>query len=153
MYDKAAYSEEGSMSEIRSFRDLHAWQAGMRVVERTYQLTADFPNDERYGLVSQMRRASVSIPSNVAEGNAVVKPRWTIRFVLNGVGSACELATQLEAALRLGFCTADAAKGLNQELEHVLKLLYGLKRERERRLAAAAGAVVCAAILLAGLAL
>src|SRR6476660_4878785 len=113
------------MSEIRSFRDLYAWQVGIKVVERTYELTADFPNEERSGLVSQMRRASVSIPSNVAEGNAVVRPRWTIRFLLNSVASACELATQLEAALRLGFCTSDAAKGLNQEIEQALKLLYG----------------------------
>ncbi len=135
------------MSEIRTFRDLHAWQVGMRVVEHTYGLTADFPDGERYGLVAQMRRASVSIPSNVAEGNAVGRPRWTIRFVLNAVGSACELATQLELALRLHLCPNEAATNLTQDLEHLMKLLYGLKRERERRLLTA-GAVLSAAIFL-----
>jgi four helix bundle protein len=74
------------MGEIRTFRDLHAWQVGMRVVEHTYELTAKFPDGERYGLVAQMRRASVSIPSNVAEGNAVARARWTLRFVLNALG-------------------------------------------------------------------
>ena len=54
------------MGEIRTFRDLEAWQVGMRVVEHTYVLTADFPDGERYGLVAQMRRASISIPSNVS---------------------------------------------------------------------------------------
>ena len=134
------------MGEIRTFRDLQAWQVGMRVVEHTYRLTADFPDEERYGLVAQMRRASVSIPSNVAEGNAVGKPRWTIRFVLNAVGSACELATQLEAAVRLRFCETEAATGLTQDLEQLMKLLYGLKRERERRLLQG-GAVLSAAVI------
>ena len=137
------------MAEIRTFRDLQAWQVGMRVVEHTYRLTADFPIEERYGLVAQMRRASVSIPSNVAEGNAVIKPRWTIRFVLNAVGSACELSTQLEAAVRLRFCTTDAAERLTHDLEHVMKLLYGLKRERERRLLTGGAALSAVIVVLA----
>ena len=136
------------MGEIRTFRELEAWQVGMRVVEHTYVLTADFPDGERYGLVAQMRRASISIPSNVSEGNAVNRPRWTIRFLLNAIGSSCELATQLEVAVRLRFCTTQRAAEFTQHLEQLQRLLYGLKRERERRIAAA-GAVVSAAIFLA----
>ena len=147
-YELAAYPEEAGMSEIRTFRDLHAWQAGMRVVEHTYQLTADFPDGERYGLMAQMRRASVSIPSNIAEGNAVRTPKWTIRFVLNALGSACELTTQLEASIRLRLCSKESAVNLNQELEQVMKLLYGLKRERERRLLTAGAAFVGALFLV-----
>jgi four helix bundle protein len=136
------------VADIRSFRDLEAWQVGMRVVEHTYVLTADFPDGERYGLVTQMRRASVSIPSNVAEGNALNKPRWTIRFLLNAIGSSCELATHLEIALRLRFCTAQQSTALTRDLELLQKLLYGLKRERERRLMSA-GATLAAAIFAA----
>jgi len=61
------------MSEIRSFRDLVAWQVATDVVEATYRLTADFPDGERFGLVSQMRRAAVSMPSNIAEAHGVKK--------------------------------------------------------------------------------
>lgn len=69
------------MAEIRNFRDLIAWQVGMDVVQLTYELTVDFPKEERFGLVSQMRRASVSIPSNVAEGQAVKAPEPVRNFV------------------------------------------------------------------------
>ncbi|HWK09744.1 MAG TPA: four helix bundle protein, partial [Vicinamibacterales bacterium] len=75
-------------------------------------------------------------------------PRWTIRFLLNAIGSSCELATQLEVPVRLRFCTTQRAAEFTQHLEQLQRLLYGLKRERERRIAAA-GAVVSAAIFLA----
>jgi four helix bundle protein len=85
------------MGDITTFRDLHAWQVGMDAVTLTYEVTADFPLEERYGLLSQMRRAALSIPSNVAEGQGVVKPRWSLRYVVNAIGSSLELETQLEA--------------------------------------------------------
>ena len=91
------------MSHVRSFRDLDAWQMGMRAVELTYRLTADFPDTERFGLVSQMRRAAVSVPSNVAEGQAVRSTRWSLRFFAIAIASLSELDTQLEVALRLRF--------------------------------------------------
>lgn len=125
------------MGEIRTFRDLEAWKIRMQLVESAYRLTAYFPDAERYGLVSQMRRAAVSIPSNIAEGNAVNRPKWTIRHVLDAIGSSCEFDTQLEAALRLRFCTPEDAAEVLRQLGRVQKLLYGLKRERERRLATA----------------
>ncbi len=71
------------MGEIATYKDLHAWQVGMDTVTLTYELTADFPASERFGLVSQMRRAAVSIPSNVAEGKGVMQPRWTLRCPAN----------------------------------------------------------------------
>ena len=74
------------MGEIHTFKDLHAWQIGMETLTLTYELTADFPLEERYGLVSQMRRASVSIPSNVAEGHGVGMPRWSLRYVSTATG-------------------------------------------------------------------
>jgi four helix bundle protein len=121
------------MEEIRTFRDLHAWQAGMDTMAVTYRLTSGFPSEERFGLVSQMRRASVSIASNVAEG-AVRAPRWTLRHINTAIASATELACQLEAAIRLGFVSCDTAKALSDSLDRTQKLLYGMRRERQRRL-------------------
>ena len=129
------------MSEIRSFRDLIAWQVGVDLVELTYRVTADFPENERYGLTSQMRRAAVSIPSNVAEGQGVRKTRWSLRHIVTAIGSSCELDTQIEVARRLRFVAPAAARELQATLDRVQKLLYGMRREKEQRLLGAAGAV------------
>jgi four helix bundle protein len=118
------------MGAITSYRDLHAWQVGMDVVDATYRLTAKFPREERYGLVSQMRRAAMSIPSNVAEGQAVESPRWSLRHIVTAIGSSAELQTQLEACCRLGFATRAAAADLEALLERLQKLLYGLRRAK-----------------------
>ena len=128
------------MSEIRSFRDLVAWQVAMDAVELTYRLTADFPDSERFGLVSQMRRAAVSIPSNIAEAHGVKKTGWSLRHILTAIGSSCELDTQLEIALRLKFIPPAAACDLQTALDRTQILLYGIRREKERRLVGAAGA-------------
>jgi four helix bundle protein len=122
------------MGEIKTFRDLHAWQVGMDTIVLTYELTADFPTDERFGLTSQMRRASVSIPSNVAEGQAVRAPRWSLRHIVTAIGSATELETQLEAAIRLQFIRREQAQPLADSLDRLQKLLYGMRRERYQRL-------------------
>jgi len=139
------------MGEITTYRDLHAWQVGMEVVTRTYDLTSDFPPEERYGLVSQMRRAAISIPSNVAEGQGVRMPGWTLRHIRTAIGSSLELETQLEAAVRLHFITRERATSLAEVIDRVQKLLYGMRRERMQRLgASAAGAgVVLFAVLTA----
>jgi four helix bundle protein len=137
------------MSEIRTFRDLHAWQVGMETMVLTYLVTSEFPQDERFGLVSQMRRASVSIPSNVAEGHAVRTPRWTLRHIVTAIGSAVELETQLEAAVRLGFVSKERATRLAESIDRLEKLLYGMRRDRETRIAgAAAGASVFILMLI-----
>jgi four helix bundle protein len=132
------------MGEIKTFRDLHAWQVGMDTIVLTYEVTEAFPSDERFGLVSQMRRAAVSVPSNVAEGQAVKMPRWSLRHVVTAIGSATELETQLEAAIRLRFISRERAQPLADSLDRLQKLLYGLRRERSGRLGvsvATAGAV------------
>ncbi len=122
------------MSAITNFRDLDVWRVGMDIVELTYRLTADFPDGERYGLVSQMRRASVSVPSNVAEGQAVGMTKWSLHHISIAIGSSRELETQLEIALRLGFVAPHAARDLQVGLDRLQKLLYGLRRDRRRRL-------------------
>jgi four helix bundle protein len=138
------------MGEIKTFRDLHPWQVGMDTIVLTYELTADLPSDERFGLVSQMRRAAVSVPSNLAEGQAVKMSRWSLRHVVTAIGSATELETQLEVAIRLRFVSRERAQPLADSLDRLQKHSYGLRRERLGRLgasAATAGAVALALFL------
>ena len=113
----------------------------MEAVEETYKLTGNFPDRERYGLTSQMRRAALSIPSNVAEGQVIRAVRWSLRHVIIAIGSSAELDTQLEAAVRLHFVDENAAKPLRALLERVQQVLYGLRREKERRLQVGASAI------------
>jgi four helix bundle protein len=122
------------MAGIKSYRDLHAWQVGMDTMALTYELTADFPLEERYGLTSQMRRASLSIPSNVAEGDGVGLPRWSLRHIITAIGSSLELETQLEASVRLKYASRERTKALADSIDRVQKLLYGMRRDRVRRL-------------------
>lgn len=124
------------MGEIRSYRDLHAWQVGMQTMTLTYALTGEFPLEERYGRTAQMRRASLSIPCNVAEGDGVVLPRWSLRYVMTAIGSSLELETQLEAAVRLKYVSREKAKPLADAFDRVQKLLYGMRREKLRRIGA-----------------
>ena len=94
-------------SKIRSFRDLRVWQMGMDLVEETYRLTQDFPKDELYGLTGQMRRAAVSIPSNIAEGHAREYLKEYLQHISVAQGSLAELQTQAEIGTRLGYIDRD----------------------------------------------
>lgn len=122
------------MGEVKTFRDLDAWQVGMDTVELTYTLTSLFPDSERFGLTSQMRRAAVSIPSNVAEGQAVRTPRWNLRHIVTALGSLAELDTQLEVARRLHYVADDGALDLQQTINRLRQLLYGMRRDKERQI-------------------
>jgi len=122
------------MSDRKTYRDLDAWQGAMDLSEGIYKLTQVFPDTERYGLISQMRRSSVSIPSNVAEGQARGTVAFGLYFLRVGIGSAAELDTQLELARRLRFVTADATREVDRQLERVRQMLYGMRREHQRRL-------------------
>ena len=93
--------------EIKSFRDLEVWQVSMELVERAYKLSDAFPSSERFGLTSQLRRAAVSIPSNIAEGHC--RSRRSYQYHLDVArGSEAELQTQIELAVRLGFTNREA---------------------------------------------
>jgi four helix bundle protein len=86
----------------KSFRDLEVWRLGLDLVETIYRCTAEFPKSEIFALSAQMRRAAVSIPSNIAEGQARSSSKEFLRFLSIAIGSLAELATQLELASRLG---------------------------------------------------
>ncbi len=105
----------------------------MDVVVLTYRLTAHFPDNERYGLVSQMRRAAVSIPSNIAEAHGRrqdkgVVGRGALYFITVAIGSLNELDTQLEVAIRLEFLQEASARPLNELLGRTRQLLWGMRR-------------------------
>lgn len=86
---------------INSYKDLIVWQKAMKLVTEVYVLTEKFPSSEAYGLISQMRRAAVSIPSNIAEGNLRGTRKDYRQFLLNAFGSGGELETQIEISKRL----------------------------------------------------
>ena len=90
---------------VRNFKDLLVWQKGIELVEETYKLVRLLPKDELYALSSQMRRAAVSIPSNIAEGQKRKSPKEFINFLSFARGSAAELETQYIICERLGFLT------------------------------------------------
>jgi four helix bundle protein len=115
------------VSKITSFKDLEAWQAAMETAESCYKLTKQFPTSEQYGLTTQMRRAAVSVASNVAEGHRRTRPGY-LHHLQIGLGSLAELETQLELALRLGFATADEAVPLQRSLTRAGQLLHALLR-------------------------
>jgi four helix bundle protein len=109
----------------------------MDLVVRVYLETERLPQSERYGLTSQMRRAVVSIPSNIAEGHARRTDGAYLNHIRIALGSQAELATEIEAAARLGFLSTDRAAPLLAEIDRVRQMLHGLRRSLERRRQAA----------------
>lgn len=102
------------------------WQKGIALAKMTYNLTARFPDSERFGLVSQMRRAAVSVPSNIAEGQARRGKREFVQFLSHAEGSLAELDTQLLLAIELGHCSdSDGAPMLSliTELQKMMTVL------------------------------
>jgi four helix bundle protein len=112
----------------QSYRDLVVWQKGIELAKMLYPLTARLPAEEKFGLMSQIRRAAVSVPSNIAEGQARHTTGEFIQFISHAEGSAAELDTQLYLAVELGFWKpADAAPGLAL-IDEIRRMLNGLRR-------------------------
>lgn len=113
----------------KGFRDLIAWQKGMELTEIIYKSTQKFPREEIYGLTSQMRRASVSIPSNIAEGQLRNSKKEFSRFISIALGSCGELSTQLELSKRLLYIKEKEFENISTLADEVMKILYGLRRK------------------------
>jgi four helix bundle protein len=114
------------------FRQLEVWQLAIELVSRVYRLTSRFPREERYGLSAQLQRSAVSIPSNIAEGNARASTRDYARFVNIAMGSCAELQTQLIVAERLEL--AHDAGDCFELSERVSQMLLRLHQSLERKL-------------------
>ncbi len=114
--------------KILSYKDLSVWQKSMDLVEKCYRLTDNFPRIEEYGLKAQIRRASVSIPSNIAEGNVRHSSKEYCRFLAISLGSLAELETQIELGRRLGFVREVEEQALTKECQAVGRMLNRLRR-------------------------
>ena len=130
------------MGEIRTFRDLVVWRKAMALVTEIYRHTKSFPKDETYGLISQIRRSAVSIPSNIAEGFGRHATNDYVRFLRISMGSLFELETQIEISRNLGYLNKAEFEILDsscREIERMISSLIrkirnkGVKQEQRRR--------------------
>ena len=117
------------MSEykIRDYKDLLVWQKGIALAKEVYKVTGRFPSEEKFGLISQMRRAAVSVPSNIAEGQARNTRGEFIQFLSHAEGSLAELDTQARIASELGFCPEDMLSMLVLRIVELQKMLKSLR--------------------------
>ena len=115
--------------KTQSYKDLIVWQKGIALAKLVYTITAKFPAEEKFGLVSQMRRAAVSIPSNIAEGQARHTTGEFIQFISHAEGSVAELETQLILSIELRFAAPENAKATFALLDEVRRILNGLRRK------------------------
>jgi four helix bundle protein len=118
-------------TEIRSFRDLVAWRKGIELCKRVYRLSAGFPDAERFGLTSQIRRAAVSVPSNIAEGYGRRSKQDYLRFLDISRGSLAEVYTQLVLAEELEFASKDRVGPGLELADEADRVLFGLIRAVE----------------------
>ena len=120
--------------KLKSFRDLRVWQLAMELVELIYTTTRDFPKEELYGLTSQIRRAAVSIPSNIAEGHTREHTKEFLHHLSIAQASLAELDTQLEIAVRLKYVSGETMLLFNERLVSLGKQQYALRNALLRKL-------------------
>ena len=121
------------MAGVAGFEDLVVWQRSMALVRDLYRISGSFPSDERFGLVAQLRRAAVSVPSNIAEGHERHTTREFIRFISTAEGSLAELRTQLRIACELGYCSAPSVQPTFDEMMEIKRMLNALRRSLNER--------------------
>lgn len=114
--------------KAQDYKDLVVWQKGIALAKIIYRLTQDFPSSEKFGLVAQMRRAAVSIPSNIAEGQARHTTGEFIQFISHAEGSAAELDTQLILSVELDFCHERIAGPAFELISELRRMLNALRR-------------------------
>jgi four helix bundle protein len=119
---------------IQSYQELVVWQKAMDFVESVYRTTREFPREEIYSLTSQMRRAAVSIPSNIAEGQGRSTTRDFLHFLSIAQGSVKEVETQILIAERLDYATKQTTASLLDQTKQVGRLLSGLSNSLKKKL-------------------
>lgn len=126
-----AYSVLGKTMEnkIRTFKDLKVWQKGIELVKEVYKTTKSFPREEQYGLVSQMRRSAVSIPSNIAEGFRRRYGKEHKQFLSIALGSCAELETQIVISKELNYLDKDTEQALIVLLNHTCGMIVNLDKK------------------------
>ncbi|MGQ0534517.1 MAG: four helix bundle protein [Methanobacteriota archaeon] len=116
----------------RNLHDLRVWNEGLALVDRVYEASTGWPTDERFGMTAQIRRAAVSVPTNIAEGDGRGSPANRLHFSNIALGSAHEVYTLVHAARRRGFLTLDQAQSLAKEVDSYLVRLRNFVEALEK---------------------
>ncbi|MDN3669101.1 four helix bundle protein [Echinicola jeungdonensis] len=116
---------------MHNFRNLKVWQKAVDFAVKVYFTTKEFPSEEKYGIVSQMRRASVSVPSNIAEGSAKSSKKTFCNSLETSLGESYELETQLEISKRVGLITEEKSTLLEDDLIEIKRMINGFKSKIE----------------------
>lgn len=118
---------------MHNFKELKVWQNARKFVKEVYISTADFPDEEKYGLISQMRRSAVSIPSNIAEGSGRGTDKDFGHFLNIALGSAYELQTLIFLSFDINLIKEEKMNELNSPLGEIQKMIYGLIKSKLKR--------------------
>jgi four helix bundle protein len=116
----------GKQMKIKDYKDLQIWQKGIEIVDKIYTITDSFPKSELYGLTSQMKKASISIPSNIAEGFARTHSKEYKQFLSIALGSCAELDTQLIIANRRSYIKKNDFEELADQINHESRMISSL---------------------------
>ena len=114
---------------MKNFRNLKVWQKGFEIAKSTYNLTKKFPTEEKFGLISQMNRASISITSNIAEGSSRRSEKDYFRFLEIALGSCFEIESQLIISIELGFVENEQENSLLQNIDEEQKMLISFMKK------------------------
>jgi len=115
--------------KIKSFKDLFIWQEGIKIVQKTYQITSFFPKEELYGLTSQMRRCAVSVPSNIAEGFKRWHSKEFKQHLNISLASLAELETQITISDLLGYVNKDKIPGFLESIDKTCRMIVALAKK------------------------
>ncbi len=131
--DSRGQGLKGSSEMLKNYKELNVWQKSYELCLKIYRITAKFPNEEKYGLTSQIRRSAVSIPSNIAEGYGRKTTVDYIRMLYISYGSVCELETQILLAGDLGFIEKGELGTLKKDIAEVERMLKALIKSLENK--------------------
>lgn len=120
--------------DIRSFRDLAVWQRSMELVEQCYRITKSFPSEEKFGLSSQLQRAAVSVPANIAEGRSRGRTKEFLHHLSIASGSLAEVETHLEVALRLRYLAESVVTPMFDRITSIARMMNSLQASLRKRL-------------------
>lgn len=118
---------------VKDYKELMVWQKGIEIVDNIYRITVNFPSQELYGLSTQMRRAAVSIPSNIAEGFMRQHTKEYIQFLRISLGSCAELDTQMIISIKRCYLSKNEFDCLQEEINHEMRMMLCLIRSLEGR--------------------
>ena len=120
--------------DIKSYRDLNVWRQGMDLVDQIYRLTRTYPKSELYGVTSQMQRAAVSVPSNIAEGHQRDSTKEFLHHLSIALGSLAELDTLVEVSERLGYLDRGRKGALSQRIDSIGRMMRGLQKSLKAKI-------------------